>query len=241
MPLALAGGAIAALGAMLLSSAAGTKNQENTRDAVNALVASAGEAGYSGSQQLSISAELWALMLGTTFPVTLLDPKYGVLTNPAVDNDTLHPVSVGGFVTQPSLPTDTGGSPVVETGDGTYTTPIVENPSLGNVYSLPWGQSASEFEKSLATLPSGERVAIVKTRARELADSLGWPKDSFLTKLNGRDVYAGSDGYFYAVDSQHGRWEQVNSRGKHQGEVKFDLTPIPKSKDDSGKHDLRMK
>ena len=241
VPLALAGGAIAALGTMLLTAAAGTKNQENTRDAVNALVASAGEAGYSGSQQLSISAELWALMLGTTFPVTLLDPKYGILTNPAVDTDTLHPVSIGGFVMQPSLPTDTGGSPVVETGDGTYTTPIVENPSLGNVYSLPWGQSASEFEKSLVTLPSGERVAIVKTRARELADSLGWPKDNFLTKLNGRDVYAGSDGYFYAVDSQHGRLEQVNSRGKHQGEVQFDLIPVPKSKDDSGKHDLRMK
>ncbi|WGT36411.1 hemagglutinin repeat-containing protein [Pseudomonas atacamensis] len=241
VPLALAGGAIAALGTMLLTAAAGTKNQENTRDAVNALVASAGEAGYSGSQQLSISAELWALMLGTTFPVTLLDPKYGILTNPAVDTDTLHPVSIGGFVMQPSLPTDTGGSPVVETGDGTYTTPIVENPSLGNVYSLPWGQSASEFEKSLVTLPSGERVAIVKTRARELADSLGWPKDNFLTKLNGRDVYAGSDGYFYAVDSQHGRLEQVNSRGKHQGEMQFDLIPVPKSKDDSGKHDLRMK
>ncbi|WP_148051244.1 hypothetical protein [Pseudomonas brassicacearum] len=218
------------------------QNQENMRVAANSVIASLDEAGYTGQQQLSLSAELWLLIFTTTFPIHLLDPKYKDLTNPSVDTDVLHPVSAGGFTIEPSLPINTDGSPVVEGGGTSYTNPSVDNPSPSILYSLPWGQSAPEFEKSLVGLPGDERVAVVKSRARELTKALGWKKDNRLTRINDRDVYTAGDGFLYALDTQHGRLEQVNGKtGKHLGELKFDLTPIEDSKDVSGKHDLRVK
>lgn len=107
---------------------------------------------------------------------------------------------------------------------------------------MPWGQSADDFEESLVGLPPDERVAVVKSRARELAKSLGWKKDNRLTRINDRDVYTIGDGFLYALDTQHGRLEQVNGKtGKHLGELQFDLAPIENSRDGSGKHDLRVK
>lgn len=238
----VAGGAIAALGAALLSTESSPQNQENMRVAANSVVASLDEAGYTGQQQLTLSAELWLLVLGTTFPIHLLDPKHGLLTNPSVDNDVLHPVSIGDGVDLPSLPGSTDGSPIVEGGSTSYTNPSVENPSPGILYSLPWGQSAAEFEKSLVNLPYDERVAVVKSRGRELAKALGWKKDNRLTRINDRDVYTMGDGFLYALDTQHGRLEQVNGKtGKHISEFYFDLVAVPDSKDASGGHDLRVK
>lgn len=61
------------------------------------------------------------------------------------------------------------------------------------------------------------------------------------TTLNGRDVYKANDGNLYAVDTQHGRFEVINSKnGKHLGEVDFDFKKI-KSADKTGGHDLRVK
>jgi len=95
------------------------------------------------------------------------------------------------------------------------------------VDNLPGGQSASDFEKGLVSLPPGERVATVKTTAKEVADSLGWKKDSRLSRMNSRDVFVGGDGFIYSVDTQHGRFEQLNGRsGAHIGDVKFDLSPV---------------
>nr|WP_256662578.1 MULTISPECIES: hemagglutinin repeat-containing protein [unclassified Pseudomonas] len=238
----VAGGAIAALGAALLSTESSPQNQENMRVAANSVVASLDEAGYTGQQQLTLSAELWLLVLGTTFPIHLLDPEHGLLINPSVDNDVLHPVSIGDGVDLPSLPGSTDGSPIVEGGSTSYTNPSVENPSPGILYSLPWGQSAAEFEKSLVNLPYDERVAVVKSRGRELAKALGWKKDNRLTRINDRDVYTMGDGFLYALDTQHGRLEQVNGKtGKHISEFYFDLVAVPDSKDASGGHDLRVK
>ncbi|MCY8006241.1 colicin E3/pyocin S6 family cytotoxin [Bacillus haynesii] len=46
-------------------------------------------------------------------------------------------------------------------------------------------------------------------------------------------------GKYYAVDTQHGRFEIVNKRGKHQGEVDFNLNET-KPADKLGRHDLKM-
>ncbi|CAH0321622.1 DNase CdiA [Pseudomonas brassicacearum] len=242
LPALAAGGAIGALGAMLLTTASSPQNQENMQDAANAVVQSFGDAGYTGQQQLSLSAELWLFIFKTTFPVHLLDPKYGILDYLAEDTDVLHPVSIGDGVDLPSLPGSTDGSPIVEGGGTSYTNPSVDNPSPGILYSLPWGQSADDFEKSLVGLPSDERVAVVKGRARELAKALGWKKDNRLTRINDRDVYTMGDGFLYALDTQHGRLEQVNGKtGKHISEFYFNLVAVPDSRDKSGGHDLRVK
>lgn len=107
---------------------------------------------------------------------------------------------------------------------------------------LPNGKSVEDFEKELAFLPMGERVALTKKMASLVVESQQWVKDRKLTKLNGRDVYDGKDGYLYAIDTQHGRFERVNAKsGKHVEEVKMNMSPVDGSKDSSGGHDLRIK
>lgn len=104
------------------------------------------------------------------------------------------------------------------------------------------GQAVGAFEKSLANLPPGERVAIVKQAAPQVAAENGMVKDNLLTKKNGgRDVYRGQDGNLYALDTQHGRFEVVSPKGKHLGEVDFSMQKIPNSIDKSGGHDLKVK
>lgn len=104
------------------------------------------------------------------------------------------------------------------------------------------GQAVGAFEKSLANLPPGERVANIKQAAPKVAAENGMVKDSQLTKKNGgRDVYRGQDGNLYALDTQHGRFEVVSPKGKHLGEVDFSMQKIPNSIDKSGGHDLKVK
>lgn len=101
---------------------------------------------------------------------------------------------------------------------------------------------AEAFERSLVNLPPGERVAQVKQTAQTVAADNGWAKDSQLSRLNGRDVYRADDGTLYAVDSQHGRFEQVNGKtGAHMGEVSMLDLKTTKPADTSGQHDLRLK
>ncbi|AIR67779.1 VENN motif pre-toxin domain-containing protein [Dickeya fangzhongdai] len=112
----------------------------------------------------------------------------------------------------------------------------------GNTDKLPNGQQVNHFEESLYNLPPGERVALVKQMVDQVAPSNGMVKDNKLTRINNRDVYRGNDGYLYAVDTQHGRFEQVNAKtGKHQGEVDMGMMPISNSMDKSGGHDLKVK
>lgn len=103
------------------------------------------------------------------------------------------------------------------------------------------GVTVGDFEKNLAFLPPRERVAVVKETAPQIAAANGMVKDSKLTKLNNRDVYRGLDGNFYALDTQHGRFEVVTSKGKHLGEVDFSMQKIPNTIDKSGGHDLKVK
>lgn len=52
------------------------------------------------------------------------------------------------------------------------------------------------------------------------------------------NVYRDSKtGKLYAVDSQHGRFEMHNAKGKHQGEANVDFEQT-KPADKSGEHDL---
>ncbi|NMD72720.1 hypothetical protein HHO41_21060 [Bacillus sp. DNRA2] len=103
------------------------------------------------------------------------------------------------------------------------------------------GKSAKDFEKSLVKLPPAERVAAVRTKVQEVAKNNGLIKDSKLSKINGRDVYKDpKTGDLYSVDTQHGRFEKTNSKGKHQGEVDFDFKPT-KPADVSGGHNLKIK
>ncbi|MDQ1212871.1 hypothetical protein QE436_002185 [Pantoea anthophila] len=103
------------------------------------------------------------------------------------------------------------------------------------------GATVGDFEASLFKLPPGERVAIVKQTAAKVVAEHGLIKDSKLTKMNNRDVYRGTDGNLYALDTQHGRFEVVTPQGKHVMEVNFALKEIPDSKDKSGGHNLRIK
>ena len=103
------------------------------------------------------------------------------------------------------------------------------------------GATVGDFEASLFKLPPGERVAIVKQTAAKVVAEHGLIKDSKLTKMNNRDVYRGTDGNLYALDTQHGRFEVVTLQGKHVMEVNFAMKEIPDSKDKSGGHNLRVK
>src|SRR5699024_3417498 len=101
-------------------------------------------------------------------------------------------------------------------------------------------KTAKDFEKSLVKLPPAERVAAVKTKSQEVAKNAGLVKDSKLSKINGRDVYKDpKTRELYSVDTQHGRFEKTNKKGKHEGEFDFDFMPT-KPADSSGGHDLRV-
>ena len=48
---------------------------------------------------------------------------------------------------------------------------------------------AEKFEKDIAKLPPGERVAVIKQEVREFAVENNWTRDSRLSRMNDRDVY----------------------------------------------------
>lgn len=98
---------------------------------------------------------------------------------------------------------------------------------------------AKDFEKSLVHLPPRERVAAVTSKAKEIAGNAGLIKEPKLSRINKRDVYRDPNtNELYSVDTQHGRFEILNSKGKHRGEVDFDFKRT-KPADTSGKHDLK--
>lgn len=64
----------------------------------------------------------------------------------------------------------------------------------------------------MVKLPQGEKVVQVKMAAVSVAAASGMVKDSSLSKMNGRDVYKEKNGYLFALDTQHGRFEMVNPK-----------------------------
>ncbi|CAI6234278.1 T7SS effector LXG polymorphic toxin [Bacillus inaquosorum] len=99
----------------------------------------------------------------------------------------------------------------------------------------------TSFEKKMYSMNINEKIAFIRETAAPIAKQNGWKKDSKLSTINKRDVYYDSKSKtYYALDTQHGRFEVLNKRGKHQGEVDFNLNPT-KEADKSGGHDLRIK
>ena len=102
-------------------------------------------------------------------------------------------------------------------------------------------ETAADFEKRISKLAPEERVAAVKERAKEVAQQRGLIKDSRLSKMNGRDIYKDSKtGEYYSLDTQHGRFEYLNRKGQHIGEVDFDFNST-KPADVSGRHNINIK
>lgn len=102
------------------------------------------------------------------------------------------------------------------------------------------GKKAADFEEAIAKLPAGERVAQIKVAAAGLAFDNNMKKDPKLSRMNGRDIYRGADGNFYALDTQHGRFEVLSKTGNHMGEVDFDFKVV-KPADKSGRHNIKIK
>jgi hypothetical protein len=99
---------------------------------------------------------------------------------------------------------------------------------------------AQEFEKSLVGLSPQERVAKIKEKMSEVAARNGWDKSKEAVESS-RTVYRDPEtGNLYSVDTQHGRLEKLNSKGKHQGEYDIELNQT-KPRDNSGGHDLTLK
>ena len=96
-----------------------------------------------------------------------------------------------------------------------------------------------EFYKKVSKLSAEERIAEYKAAGKRVADGNGWKKNDSLTKKNGRDVYSNEEGEHFALDTQHGSFEVLNSKGKHQGEINFDGIKIDDA-DKSGKHDIKL-
>src|SRR5690606_38700056 len=98
-----------------------------------------------------------------------------------------------------------------------------------------------EFEKKIAHLPTAERIAIIKQEAQKIARNNGWERDSKLSRINNREIYYDSKTKkYYALDTRHGRFEVLDKKGKHQGEVDFNLNPT-KPADKSRRHDIRVR
>jgi len=128
-----------ALGAALLvgaGAAATPAGQESLAAAANAVMEASTTVAGDAQEQLRLSAELWALVVGTTFPIHTLDPKYGTLINPIVDLEGKNPAS-GGYAEGGRVITTphTGGNQLDGQQGGTsYTNPVHQlNP--GNMYS----------------------------------------------------------------------------------------------------------
>lgn len=98
---------------------------------------------------------------------------------------------------------------------------------------------AKEFEKKISTMSPNERVATVKTETQKVASENGLVKDKRLSRINNRDVYRDKNtDTLYSVDTQHGRFEVLNEKGVHVGEVDLDFN-MTKDADLSGTHDLK--
>ena len=105
---------------------------------------------------------------------------------------------------------------------------------------LPGGTTVKDFEASLVKLPPGERVAKIKSMAEQVASSRSWTRAKNIERLNPKRTIYTDGTNFYSLDTQHGRFEKLNKKGKHMGEVDMCLNEKGKQ-DSSGGHDIRIK
>lgn len=102
-------------------------------------------------------------------------------------------------------------------------------------------KNIDDFYRKANKLDIGERIALYKETASEFAkqNDLVLNKN-LMNKNKGRTIYTDSNGLNYSLDTQHGRFEVLNKKGKHQGEIDFG-SRVTKKADTSGKHDLIVK
>ena len=105
---------------------------------------------------------------------------------------------------------------------------------------LPGGTTVKDFEASLVKLPLGERVAKIKSMAEQVASSRSWTRVKNIERLNPKRTIYTDGTNFYSLDTQHGRFEKLNKKGKNIGEVDMCLNEKGKQ-DSSGGHDIRIK
>jgi RHS repeat-associated protein len=102
-------------------------------------------------------------------------------------------------------------------------------------------ETTSQFENRISRLSPEERVAAVKEKARQVAQDNGLIKDSKLSRINDRNIYRNPNtGDYYSVDTQHGRFEYLDKRGRHKGEMNFDFN-VTKPADITGGHNITVK
>ncbi len=126
---------------------------------------------------------------------------------------------------------DKAGNPIVQ----------VVKKTGGKTKPLGSGGTAKEFEEKISSMKNHqEALPLIKQGLRQAAKNHGWKKNNKLTKMNNRDVYEGKDGNLYAFDTLHGRFEKLDKRGNHLGEVNIDLQPIP-GKGPKPSHGIKVK
>lgn len=100
--------------------------------------------------------------------------------------------------------------------------------------------AVTNWEEIISRMSSNDRVATVTQKTIEIARNFGWEKNNNVSIRNNRIVYKDiKTNNYYSVDTQHGRFEQCNSKGKHLGEFDIELNQT-KPADISGKHDLKI-
>lgn len=105
---------------------------------------------------------------------------------------------------------------------------------------LPGGTTVKDFKASLVKLPPGERVAKIKSMAEQVASSRSWTRAKNIERLNPKRTIYTDGTNFYSLDTQHGRFEKLNKKGKHMGEVDMCLNEKGEQ-DSSSEHDIRIK
>jgi hypothetical protein len=102
------------------------------------------------------------------------------------------------------------------------------------------GRGYTNYGRELAKLPPGERVAKIKGDLSNDATGRGWEKDKQVSKLNDRSIYRDRAGNYWSMDTQHGTWEKLDNRGRHQGEFDRNLKRVS-GPDRSGKHNIKAR
>ena len=105
---------------------------------------------------------------------------------------------------------------------------------------LPGGTTVKDFKASLVKLPLGERVVKIKSMAEQVASSRSWTRAKNIERLNPKRTIYTDGTNFYSLDTQHGRFEKLNKKGKHMGEVDMCLNEKG-NQDSSSEHDIRIK
>jgi RHS repeat-associated protein len=116
---------------------------------------------------------------------------------------------------------------------------VGDNEIVDNFFIKRGVKNFDEFYKKVKHLSAEERIAEYKSAGKRVADGNAWKKNDALTKKNGRDIYEDKDGDFFALDTQHGSFEVLDKKGKHQGEINFEGTKIDGA-DKTGKHNIKL-